>query len=489
MVSQFKFLAALMLAVLCFTSMAQKPVAVKSEYAIIKGHVENHKENFWEFYQQGILRSMLVSVTIDKQGNFTKRIKVEGDAMDLLLMPVQRRIFVKKNDTINVNWDANKAAESFSITSLNKVRVRAFKKLSVIDSVFAQHLAQLRPVLYNKRLTDSAKFTALNDSYNEEIQMLVKDGVAEGYDKISTDIHFRYADLMINAKLLPRYELYINKPSKFTNFLLITTQRQAYATESEEWFNLSNEYRDFLFKYLVYFQPIKYTSTNTVAENSDNKLQQYKYAWRTYVTGLYSLSILEIRDWYCTQSIFWSFNNHPFDECVEVYKDFITKVKTPMYADTLKQFYQNVQRLKPGTPAPSFMLKDENGRMVSLSKFKGKVVYIDFWGVNCGPCISEIKNSVPALHERYKDKDIVFVNVCVDTDEKTWKASLKDLNLQGVNLIAPGWTKHPMVKAFNVTAIPHYFLIDANGVIKSNNCPSPGQSGLLYKLLDEAITK
>ena len=38
------------------------------------------------------------------------------------------------------------------------------------------------------------------------------------------------------------------------------------------------------------------------------------------------------------------------------------------------------------------------------------------------------------LHEKYAGKDIVFINICVDVDEKTWKKTLTEIKLDGVNL-------------------------------------------------------
>jgi hypothetical protein len=94
---------------------------------------------------------------------------------------------------------------------------------------------------------------------------------------------------------------------------------------------------------------------------------------------------------------------------------------------------------------------------------------------------------VPALHEKYKNKNIVFINICVDSDEKTWKGSIKELNFTGINLIAEGWIKPPVCKAYNVNGIPHYFLIDADGKIINNNSPTLSEAFSLYPLLDKLL--
>ena len=197
----------------------------------------------------------------------------------------------------------------------------------------------------------------------------------------------------------------------------------------------------------------------------------------------------QLRDWYITRSIMFDFQFYSFDEAEAVYKDFISKIKVPAYADTLAIFYKNAKNLKPGNMAPNFTLTNVDGKPVSLSDMRSKAVFIDFWGVGCGPCMDEIKNYTRQVHEKYKDKNIVFVNICVDSHEPEWKNSLKETGLSGINLIAEGWTRNPVCKQYGIQGIPHYIVIDANGKIVDNNSPRPSETDRLYPELDKAIGK
>ena len=66
--------------------------------------------------------------------------------------------------------------------------------------------------------------------------------------------------------------------------------------------------------------------------------------------------------------------------------------------------------LKPGTPAPEFVLSDINGNAVKMSQFRGKTVVLIFWASWCPDCRAE----VPALKELQAKTDpnkVVFVSI------------------------------------------------------------------------------
>jgi peroxiredoxin len=194
-----------------------------------------------------------------------------------------------------------------------------------------------------------------------------------------------------------------------------------------------------------------------------------------YYTIMSNMSSYPIRDWMITRYIMHGFEAYSFDEAESVYRDFLPKCVVKAYHDTLTGFYNTVKALKKGNIAPGFLLKDTTGREVSLHELTGKIVYIDFWGVYCGPCIVDIRNFVPQLHKKYQGRDVVFVNICVASGktEPSWKNKVRELGLDGINLLAPDWSANPVCTIYNIIGIPHYVLIDRQGRIASANAPDP----------------
>ncbi|MDB5158120.1 MAG: Peroxiredoxin [Mucilaginibacter sp.] len=476
-----KHYALIIAMLLSLSATAQKTVTTPVEYALIKGHIKNNNSEFLDYGSDNYLDFAVASITIDKDGNFSKKIRIDAPIKEIYLETGTGIILpLKAKDTVELEWDANNFDGTLAIKTPNPLRATEFQK-AFKQRLFSQKSNGMRQGIYEPQKTDSAKFEEINDFYNAEMNYLLSGDTSVVTPKMVVDIYFDYTKLLWSQQLLPKYELFLKKTLDkpgLTSWLTENKKYKPYKVESEEYFKISSNYRNFLFDYVRYPPTVIEThkgSTYTALSSSQ----------RDYYSGLSTLVNTEMREWFVTKSIMLDFQFYPFADATEVYKDFITKVKTTYYGDTLKTFYANIQRLKPGSPAPVFTLKNEEGKTVSLSDFKGKNVYIDFWGVGCGPCVYAIKNEVPSLHERYKDKNIVFVNICVDSDEKQWKESIKNLKLTGINLHAEGWTKHPVCKAYNVTAIPHYYLLNQEGKIVNNN--SQGASKYVYPDLDKLL--
>jgi thiol-disulfide isomerase/thioredoxin len=71
-----------------------------------------------------------------------------------------------------------------------------------------------------------------------------------------------------------------------------------------------------------------------------------------------------------------------------------------------------------GTPAPEVTFKDLDGKDVSLSAYKGKVVLVNFWATWCDPCRIEIPWLIE-MQQKYSARGFTVLGVAMDDEGKS----------------------------------------------------------------------
>lgn len=124
--------------------------------------------------------------------------------------------------------------------------------------------------------------------------------------------------------------------------------------------------------------------------------------------------------------------------------------------------------LKVGAVFPDFAEKDMTGAPLSISRFKGKVVLVDFWAVWCGPCVAELPN-VLAAYEKYHAKGLEIVGISLDQSEEKLKAFLAEKKMTWPQYFdGKGW-ENKLAQQYGIKSIPATFLLDREGRIVAKN--------------------
>jgi thiol-disulfide isomerase/thioredoxin len=135
---------------------------------------------------------------------------------------------------------------------------------------------------------------------------------------------------------------------------------------------------------------------------------------------------------------------------------------------------------------PNFSLKNMEGKTVTLSELKGKVVIIDFWAVWCGPC-REALPFFQKAYDKYKDnKNVIFfaINTLERWEESERPSFIKSF-INSNNYTFPVLMDEPalnLAKRFGVESLPTKFAIDQNGNLQFSSVGFNGEDEMLKEI-------
>lgn len=115
-----------------------------------------------------------------------------------------------------------------------------------------------------------------------------------------------------------------------------------------------------------------------------------------------------------------------------------------------------------------------------ISKFRGKVLLVDFWATWCGPCRAANKEMKP-MKETLKGKDIVYVYITGETSDKpTWEQMIPDLHGEHFYLTQEQWEY--LGNSLGIDGVPTYYIIDREGNTTFKSVGYPGTSKMKEEL-------
>jgi thiol-disulfide isomerase/thioredoxin len=188
-------------------------------------------------------------------------------------------------------------------------------------------------------------------------------------------------------------------------------------------------------------------------------------------------------DWFNAKTLKLDMDGAISRDSLQIITSRLPTIKDSKFRKALETSLQSFMLVSTGDDAIPFVFKNTDDTEVSLERYKGKVIYIDFWATWCGPCINEFKY-LDQLKAQFADRNIVFLSISVDENKDRWKEFMQKVN----EVKYHGIVSRDQISNYNLSAIPRVIIIDKDFKLVAIHGPLPSSketSVLLEKLINK----
>lgn len=165
----------------------------------------------------------------------------------------------------------------------------------------------------------------------------------------------------------------------------------------------------------------------------------------------------------------------------------------PVYAEAIKPLNDKLLKTIEANKKKTGFTINEAGEVSNedlfasiISKFRGKVILVDFWATWCGPCRMANKTMLP-MKEELKDKEIVYLYLTGETSPlETWQNMIADIHGEHFRVTDAQWKYFS--DELKIQGVPTYILVDREGNTVYRTTGFPGNETMKAELL-KAIDK
>jgi len=187
------------------------------------------------------------------------------------------------------------------------------------------------------------------------------------------------------------------------------------------------------------------------------------------------------------KTIQYIIENNSINEAKKAFKKFGNDVNDTLLVNYIRMKYM----LSKDTLVNTFDLQLVSTQLASinfkklLEKYRGNVIYIDFWSSGCPPCIKQFEFSVK-LKESYNDKKLVHIYISLEPDKNRWLKACEKYNLKTNSYFVVNRYTSRQLEKMKIKYVPHYIIYDKKGDLVNDIAPRPSNENLI-KVLDNLL--